>query len=93
MTKPKTPLAKSVDLSEFRKLKPATNTCGVVRVAKILVETDTERAEKLKAALMDEDITHTAIEMVLKNWGHQLSSSVISRHRRGLCTCHSATKD
>ena len=93
MTKPKTLSAKPVDLSEFRKLKPATSTCGVVRLAKILIETDTERAEKLKAALVDEDITHAAIEIVLKNWGYQVSSTTISRHRRGLCTCHSATKD
>lgn len=89
MTQPKKP--KVVDLSEFRQTRQAI-TCKIMAIAKSLVDAgETERAEKLAAALAAEDITHPAVQRVLKSWGHDVSTNVISRHRRGLCSCHSAT--
>lgn len=60
------------------------NTC---RVEQILAGMEDCEAEELRQALTDPVLYHTTISAVLTRRGWQISEHVISKHRRGECTC------
>ena len=69
------------DESNFPKTRRAW--CSVCELVKGLPSKD---AEAFKARLANKAITHAALAVVLKKNGHDISSTTIGRHRRGICT-------
>lgn len=57
-------------------------SCTVCALLKTLDKTD---AKILNEALFDPSYTHTGIARALRAEGHNVSSSSLSRHRKGEC--------
>lgn len=66
--------------SNFPKAKRAW--CTVCELIKDLPE---KESEVLVARMKLTNITHSSLALVLKKNGYEISSSTLSRHRRGLC--------
>lgn len=79
-------LTKTPDLSEFVKLShPKKPPC---RVGAVLAVLEREESERLAAACEAIDVVSPgAISEWLHQRDHQVSTSAVVSHRRGLCTC------
>jgi len=64
-----------------------TGTQKGCSIQKLLDQMDSQDKKDLINALDDPSITHASITFVLKERGHILSLSGVSRHRKGLCGC------
>lgn len=75
-----------LDLSEFEAAMPQRGPrCSMAILLRTL---DTDRADKLQAALTAENITASAIARVLTTWtGDKWSIDRVTRHRSGSCRC------
>lgn len=69
------------DESNFPKTRRAW--CSLCELIKSL---PVKEAEVFKERLTNKAITHAALAVVLKKNGHDIGSSTIGRHRRGICT-------
>ena len=81
----------AVDLSEFFRLsRPKKKPCSVAFAREQL--TAAEQAQ-LDAALAQDTgiITAAAVQQWLAKRGHTTSTSAVSNHRRGVCTCADRT--
>ena len=60
------------------------NKCGI---GKLLDSDDTEFVEALRKVLADPDIGRIQLSKALKQHGHNMSSTTVSRHQLGQCAC------
>lgn len=76
-----------LSLDEFAKAsRPKRMQCGVAIVLDKLTDKD---RKILLGAMANPDVTHSAIEAVLRSERIELSQHTVARHRRGGCNCGS----
>lgn len=72
--------AKFPDLTEFE----AETGGRTKRIDQILDQLTPEQQDQVQAALRQPHITTSAIQRVLKRWGHEISYAALSNYRRSL---------
>lgn len=58
--------------------------CGLQPIIQRL---DEGQLDQLNAALKNDALFHSVIAEGLKRWGYHTSADMVSRHRKGLCSC------
>jgi hypothetical protein len=54
-------------------------------VCNLLGSLDIKEREALEARMSDKQVSHTALSLVLRSNGHDISDGTIGRHRRKVC--------
>ena len=84
----------AAQLVEQLRARSKTNglPCGVGRALKAFNENkQQEYSQAIEEVLGDDSVSHIAITLALKDWGHPVGNDTVSRHRRGLCSCQVKT--
>ena len=56
-------------------------------LGQVLDALDDDDEKVVRAAIADENVTHSAIAKVLVANGHTITQGVVGRHRKGDCAC------